>query len=104
MSEPTPYARDSSALAFALTRTKLSLPYSVEVACDLEQFSLAARQEAGVKDVSVLLLPSNHKSQQLKVCMDQPSSEHLISLEACFLCSETQADDPAVTHASLRML
>ncbi|KAL5506410.1 hypothetical protein EMCRGX_G008041 [Ephydatia muelleri] len=46
MSEPTPYARDSSALAFALTRTKLSLPYSVEVACDLEQFSVAARQEA----------------------------------------------------------
>eukprot|EP00731_Ephydatia_muelleri_P006425 Em0003g673a len=46
MSEPTPYARDSSALAFALTRTKLSLPYSVEVSCDLEQFSLAARREA----------------------------------------------------------
>eukprot|EP00731_Ephydatia_muelleri_P021618 Em0014g209a len=42
MSDPMPYARDSSALAFALTRTKLSLPYSVEVACDLEQFSLAA--------------------------------------------------------------
>ena len=38
MSEPTPYDRDSSALAFALTRIKLSLPYSVEVACDLEQF------------------------------------------------------------------
>ena len=35
-------------VAFALTRTKLSLPYtcSVEVACDLEQFSLAARREA----------------------------------------------------------
>ena len=46
MSAPTPYARDSSALAFDLTRTKLSLPYSVEVACDLEQFSLAARREA----------------------------------------------------------
>ena len=46
MSEPIPYAQDSSALAFALTRTKLSLPYSVEVACDLEQFSLAARREA----------------------------------------------------------
>eukprot|EP00731_Ephydatia_muelleri_P037725 Em0546g2a len=42
MSDPMPYARDSSALAFALTRTKLRLPYSVEVACDLEQFSLAA--------------------------------------------------------------
>ena len=46
MSKPMPYARDSSALAFALTRTKLSLPYSVDVACDLEQFSLAARREA----------------------------------------------------------
>ena len=46
MSEPMPYARDSSALAFALTRTNLSLPYSVEVAYDLEQFSLAARREA----------------------------------------------------------
>ena len=46
MSELMPYARDSSALAFLLTRTKLSLPYSVEVACNLEQFSLAARREA----------------------------------------------------------
>jgi hypothetical protein len=26
------------------------------------------------------------------------------ALEACFLFSETWADDPAVTHASLRML
>ena len=29
-------AWDSSALAFALTRNKLSIQYSVEVACDLE--------------------------------------------------------------------
>ena len=65
MSEPTPYARDSSALAFALTRTKLSLPYSVEVACDLEQ---QPGERHGVKDVSVLPFPSNHKSQQLKEC------------------------------------
>ena len=34
----------------------------------------------------------------------QPSSEHLVSLEACFLCSEIWADDPAVTHASLRVI
>ena len=34
----------------------------------------------------------------------QPSSEHLASLEACFLCSEIWADDPAVTHASLRVI
>ena len=38
--------RDSSALAFALTRTRLSLPYSVEVAWDLEQFSVTASREA----------------------------------------------------------
>ena len=69
MSEPMPYARDSSALAFALTRTKLSLPYSVEVACNLEQFTLAAGERQGVKDVSVHQLPSNYKSQQPKVCM-----------------------------------
>ena len=91
MSEPTPYARDSSALAFALTRTKLSLPYGVEVACDLEQFSLAARREA-------------RRERCKRASAPQPSSEHLTSLEACFLCSETRADDPAVTHASLRML
>ena len=34
----------------------------------------------------------------------QSSSEHLASLEACFLCSEIWADDPAVTHASLRVI
>ena len=60
-----PYARDSSALAFALTRTKLSLPYSVEVACDLEQFSLAARREARRERCKRASAPQ----QQLKVCM-----------------------------------
>eukprot|EP00731_Ephydatia_muelleri_P014619 Em0008g339a len=69
MSEPMPYARDSSALAVALTRTKLSLPYSVEEACDLEQFSLAARREARRERCKRVQLPSNHKSQQSKVCM-----------------------------------
>eukprot|EP00731_Ephydatia_muelleri_P022006 Em0014g597a len=38
----------------------MSLPYSVEVACDLEQLSLAARRRARQ-------LPSNHMSQQPKI-------------------------------------
>ena len=47
-SEPSPYApaRDSSALAFALTRTRLSLLYSMKVVCDFVLLSLAARCEA----------------------------------------------------------
>ena len=47
-SELLPYApaRDSSALAFALTRIRLSLLYSMKVVCDLVSLSLAARYEA----------------------------------------------------------
>lgn len=34
----------------------------------------------------------------------QHNSEPLASLEACFFCSETWADDPTITHALLRVI
>ena len=91
-------------IAVPLHLLKLSLPYSVEVACDLEQFSLVARREARRERCKRASAPQQSYVSTAKGMQDQPSSEHLTSLEACFLCLETRADDPVVTHASLRML
>ncbi|KAL5473603.1 hypothetical protein EMCRGX_G028106 [Ephydatia muelleri] len=74
MSEPMPYAWDSSALAFALTRTKLSLPYSVEVACDLEQFSLPARREARCERWGLAGDQDNVDSKNPKMCQFQATT------------------------------
>ena len=61
------------------------------------QFSLAGGREARHERCKRASAPQQPKVSTAKDMYDQPSSELLTSLEACFLCSKTWAGDPAVT-------
>ena len=73
----------------------------MKVACDFVLLNLAARCEQGERDVLWLQLPSIHRFQQPMVCMPNLA---LSIWRHWKHRSEIWADDPAVTHTSLRVI
>ena len=92
-------ARESNALALALTRERLSLWYNVVVACDLLHPIWIARQAARRLKDSWASMPQHPYDSTASGIHTHPSSLHFPSLAACFLTSATWADDPHFTPA-----
>eukprot|EP00731_Ephydatia_muelleri_P009946 Em0005g532a len=93
-------ARESKALALALTSERLSLWYKMVVAC----LVWMARRAASHKKDCCASMPQHPYDSTAKGMHTHPRSAHFESLALCFLASATRAEDPHLTPASVKVV
>ncbi|KAL5494217.1 hypothetical protein EMCRGX_G015501 [Ephydatia muelleri] len=93
-------ARESKALALALTSERLSLWYKMVVAC----LVWMARRAASHKKDCCASMPQHPYDSTAKGMHTHPRSAHSESLALCFLASATRAEDPHLTPASVKVV
>ena len=91
------------ALALALTRTMLSLPYRADAAEDLERAVRVAIRAASLSRHLMASSPQHPYVSTAKGMQTQPKRLHFASLVACLRASAADAADPAVTLASFKV-
>ena len=92
------------ALALALTRTMLSLPYRANAAEDLERAVQVAIRAASLSRHLMASSPQHPYVSTAKGMQTQPKRLHFASLVACLRASAADAADPAVTLASFKVV
>ena len=97
-------ARESKALALALTSERLSLWYTVVVASDLLHPIWLARRAARREKDCCASVPQHPYDSTAKGMHTHPSSAHFESLALCFLASANRAEDSHLTPASVKVI
>ena len=92
------------ALALALTRTMLSLPYRADAAEDLERAVRLAIRAASLSRHLMASSPQHPYVSTAKGMQTQPTRLHFASLVACLRASAADTADPAVTLASFKVV
>ena len=103
-SECRDLARESKALALALTSERLSLWYRMVVACDLLYPIWMARRATRHEKDCCASVPQHPYDSTATGTHTHPSSAHLESLALCFLASATRAEDPHLTPTSVKVV
>ena len=93
----------SKALALALTRVMLNLPYSPDTAENLGQPVRVANRVASLSRHLPASSPQQPYVSTVKGIQTHPKRLHLSSLAACLRSSAADAADPAITLASFKV-